>query len=149
MGYTPAVNSKAFPIAIQTTNYAPAVPSTVSYIPTILGVELELDIKRAARIEDLVIQLTLGGVVIGDNLASTVNPVQSDMYTGEFTTPLHPAGDIHIYGGPADLWGTDGLTATNIADSTFGAVVSFKSNPVYPHRDLAYLSQVTLRITYA
>jgi hypothetical protein len=118
-------------------------------VGTVTGIELQLGIQRVARIEDLVIQLTLNGVLIGNNLASTVNPVQSDMYTGEFTTPLHPAGDIHIYGGSSDLWGTAGLTTANIADSTFGAVVSFKSNPVYPHKDLVYLSQVALRITYA
>lgn len=113
------------------------------------GIELLLDVKRVARIEDLVIQLTLNGQLIGDNLASTINPVQSDMYTGDFTTPVNPVGDRHIYGSGTDLWGTTGLTAANIADPTFGVVVSFKSNPIYPHKDLAYLSQVALRITYA
>jgi hypothetical protein len=116
---------------------------------TVVGIELQLDVQRVARIEDLIIQLILNGALIGDNRASTVNPVQSDMYTGDFTTPLDPVGDSHIYGGIADLWGTTGLTATNIADPTFGVVVSFKSNTIYPHRDLAYLSQVALRITYA
>jgi hypothetical protein len=118
-------------------------------VGTVVGIELQLDVQRVARIEDLVIQLTLNGALIGDNRASTVNPVQSDMYTGDFTTPLDPVGDRHIYGAGTDLWGTTGLTATNIADTTFGVVVSFKSNPVYPHRDLAYLNQVALRITYA
>jgi len=146
---TNLTGGKPFPAIVQTTNYTPAVPSTVAYVPTILGVELQLGIQRVARIEDLVIQLTLNGELIGDNLASTVNPVQSDMYTGDFTTPLDPVGDSHIYGGTTDLWGTAGLTTANIADPTFGVVVSFKSNPIYPHRDLAYLSQVALRITYA
>ena len=118
-------------------------------VGTIAGIELQLDVQRVARIEDLLIQLTLNGALIGDNLASTVNPVQSDMYTGDFTTPLDPVGDSHIYGGTTDLWGTTGLTASNVADPTFGVAVSFKSNTIYPHRDLAYLSQVALRITYA
>jgi hypothetical protein len=116
---------------------------------TVVGIEFQLDIQRAARVEDLIIQLTSNGQLIGDNRASTVNPVQSDMYTGEYTTPLDPVGDSHIYGGPTDLWGTIGLTSANVADPSFGVVVSFKSNPIYPHRDLAYLSQVALRITYA
>jgi len=149
MGYTPAVNSKAFPIAIQTTNYAPAVPSTIAYVPTILGVELALYVQRAGRIQDLVVQLVRNGQLIGDNRASTVNPVQSDTNTGEFTTPVNPVGDYNIYGGSSDLWGTTGLTSANIADSTFGVAISFKSNETYPHRDIAYLSQVALRITYA
>ena len=118
-------------------------------VGTIAGIELQLNIQRVARIEDLLIQLTLNGQLIGDNYASTVNPVQSDMYTGEFTTPLNPVGDSHIYGNNTDLWGTSGLTTANVSDPTFGVVVSFKSNPIYPHRDLAYLSQVALRITYA
>jgi hypothetical protein len=77
-----------------------------------------------------------------------INPVQSDMYTGDNTVPT-PVGDSHIYGGPADLWATTDLTASDIANPTFGIVVSFRSNAIYPHRDLAYLSQVALRITYA
>ena len=144
---TNLTGGKSFPAVVQTTNYAPAVPSTVAYIPTIQGIELELDIKRAARIEDLVIQLTLGGVLIGDNLASTINPVQSNMYTGD-NVPAVPVGDINIYGGSTNMWGTTGLTADNISDPTFGVVVSFKSNQIYPHTDLAYLSQTALRITY-
>jgi hypothetical protein len=114
----------------------------------VVGIEFQLNIQRAARIEDLMIQLTLNGELIGDNYASMINPVQSDMYTGDNTVPT-PVGDLHIYGGPADLWGTIDLTAANIADPTFGIVVSFRSNAIYPHRDLAYLSQVALRITYA
>jgi hypothetical protein len=143
-----AANSKSFPIAIQTTNYSPEVPSTVAYVPTIQGIELELDIKRAARIEDLVIQLTLGGVLIGDNLASIINPVQADMYTAERAIYPVPVPDYSIYGSSTNTWGTT-LTSSQIADPTFGVVISFQSNVIYPHRDLAYLHKARLRVTYA
>jgi len=115
------------------------------------GIEFSLNLKRAARIEDLVIQLALNGELIGENRASTINPVQSNMYTGggPNDVPLIPVGDINIYGGSSDLWGTTGLTSTNIADTTFGIVVSFKSNIIYPHSDTAYLDQASIRITYA
>ena len=115
------------------------------------GIEFSLNLKRAARIEDLLIQLTLNGELIGENLASTINPVQSNMYTGGGPNdiPLVPVGDNYIYGGASDLWGTTGLTSANIADSTFGIVVSFKSNIIYPHNDTAYLNQVSIRVTYA
>jgi len=116
---------------------------------TIVGIEFQLNILRSARIEDLIIQLTLNGELIGDNLASTVNPVQSDMYTGELLEPINPVGDYNIYGSPTDLWGTTGLTASNISNSTFGIVISFRSNVIYPHTDIAYVDQVGLRITYA
>jgi len=115
---------------------------------TVTGIEFQLGIQRASRIEDLQIQLTLGGDLIGDNLASHVNPVQSDMYTGDYTTPLNPVGDYHIYGGTGNMWGTE-LTAPDISNPTFGIVIAFKSNQIYPHRDLAYVNQVALRITYA
>lgn len=114
---------------------------------TVTGIEFQLNIYRQSRIEDLVIQLTLGGELIGENLASKVNPVQSDTYTGDNTTPI-PIGDNHIYGGPFDMWGTT-LTAENILDPTFGIVISFRSNAIYPHNDLAYVDQASIRITYA
>ena len=66
---------------------------------TLTGIEFQLNIQRAARIEDLIIQLTLNGELIGENQASWVNPVQSDMYTGDFTEPLNPVGDYNVYGG--------------------------------------------------
>ena len=118
---------------------------------TVAGIEFSLNILRSARIEDLLIQLTLGGNLIGSNYASTINPVQSSMYTGGGPNDVYPVpvGDKNVYGGPADLWGTTGLTSANIADPTFGIVVSFKSNVIYPHKDLAYLDQASIRITYA
>jgi len=122
---------------------------------TVAGIELQLHILRSARIEDLVIQLTDGGldangmpIMIGDNLASTINPVQSDMYTGDNTAPPQPVGDFNIYGGPDNLWGAT-LSSADIASPTFGVVISFKSNQIYPHTDLAYVNQIALRITYA
>jgi hypothetical protein len=121
-------------------------------IPTntnsLTGIEFQLHLQRAARIEDLLIQLTLNGSLIGENRASTINPVQSDMYTDDFTTPLNPVQDYNIYGSATDMWGTT-LTSADIVDPTFGIVISFKSNQIYPHRDLAYVDQVGIRITYA
>jgi hypothetical protein len=115
---------------------------------TLTGIEFQLNIQRAARIEDLIIQLTLQGELIGENQASLVNPVQSDMYTGDFTTPLQQVGDYNVYGGSTNLWGSS-LTSTDVTDPTFGIVISFKSNQIYPHSDLAYVNQVAVRVTYA
>ena len=119
------------------------------------GIEFMLDIRRESRIEDLVIQLTLGGlddtnfpILIGENHASTVNPVQSNMYTGEITNPLTPVNDHNIYGSSTDMWGTT-LSSADIADPTFGIVISFRSNIIYPHRDLVIVDRIGLRITYA
>jgi len=117
---------------------------------TIHGIEFNLVMERYARIEDLLIQLTLGGELIGNNYASTINPVPADIYTGDdYGVILTPPGNNFTYGGSNDLWGTTSLTSANLADPTFGVVVSFKSNLAFPHRDLAYLYQLGVRITYA
>ena len=113
----------------------------------VAGIEVELFTQRAGRIQDLVLQLVKNGQLIGDNYASTINPVESNTYTGDMTIPI-PVGNYNIYGGSADMWGTT-LTSAQVADSTFGVAISFKSNVIYPHSDLAQVSQVGIRITYA
>jgi hypothetical protein len=70
------------------------------------------------------------------------------MYTGNLIEPLNPIGDYNIYGSSSDMWGTE-LVSSNVADPTFGVVISFRSNIIYPHTDLAYVDQVGVRITYA
>ena len=133
------------PYTAHSPNYAPQV------LATLTGIEFQLGILRSARIEDLLIQLTLNGELVGDNLASTVNPVESNMYTGEYMdspVPPQPVGDYNIYGGPTNLWGTT-LSSVDIINPTFGIVISFKSNEIYPHKDLCYVNQVALRATYA
>ena len=114
----------------------------------VVGIEALVSLRRSSRVQDLVIQLTFKGNLVGDNLASAINPVQSNMYTGELDIPPTPVGDINIYGGPSELWGRE-WTSAEIADPSFGIAVSFKSNQIVPHRDLVYFDQLALRITYA
>ena len=133
------------PYTAHSPDYAPQV------LAALTGIEFRLGIQRAARIEDLLIQLTLNGELIGDNIASTVNPVESNMYTGEYMDspiPPQPVGDFNIYGAADNLWGTT-LSSIDIQDPSFGIVISFKSNEIYPHTDLCYVNQVALRATYA
>ena len=117
---------------------------------TVQGIEFNLLMERYSRVEDLLIQLTLGGVLIGENRASTINPEVANMYSADsLQPPLEAPGNNYTYGSSTDLWGTTNLTSANLHDPTFGIVVSFKSNVAYPHRDLAYLYQLGIRITYA
>jgi len=117
---------------------------------TVVGIEAQIYIHRQARIEDLVIQLVLNGNLVGNNYASTINPVQSNMYTGGGPNDVYPVpvGDLNVYGSSTDTWGHT-FTSANIADSTFGIAVSYKSNVIYPHSDIAFLDQVSIRVTYA
>lgn len=113
----------------------------------VIGIELYLDIHRVARIEDLRIQLRLNNEYIGDNMASPVNPVQSNMYTGENSPLLPIVGNENVYGGPTETWGTT-LTSTDVSNDSFGVAISFRSNQVYPHRDLVIVNQIGIGITY-
>lgn len=115
---------------------------------TISGIEVQLNVQRVARVQDLVVQLTLGGELIGENRASDINPVQSNMYTGDYDIAPTPINDYNIYGGPMDMWGTE-LSPSDIVDTSFGIVISFQSNNVMPHRDLVYVDQLAVRVTYA
>jgi hypothetical protein len=115
---------------------------------TLVGIELSLNARRVARIQDLVIQLILNGELIGENRASLINPIQADMYTADTAVMLDPIDDFNIYGSSTDLWGTT-LSAQDITDASFGVAISFRSNMIYPHRDTVYLDQVGIRLTYA
>ena len=114
---------------------------------TVTGIEFQLYVNRLARIQDAIIQLTLEGELIGENLASLINPVQSDINSAELTTPYNPIGNYHIYGGPDNLWGTS-LTSADIANPTFGIVIQLSSNRIYPHSDLAQVNQAAIRVSY-
>ena len=112
----------------------------------IAGVELIIEVQRAARIQDSVIQLTYQGQLIGENYA-ILAPIITDVNTGNTISPIQTP-DLHVYGSPTDLWGVS-ITPEMMADPSFGVVVAFGSNPMMPHRDIPYLSQVALQITYA
>ena len=85
--------------------------------------------------------MTLGGELIGNNYAVDI----STQYAYMHNIPL--IAECNIYGGENDLWGTD-LTSANLLDPTFGAVLSFQSNEMLPHRDLAYINQIAIQVNY-
>ena len=113
----------------------------------VIGIQFFLDMHRFSRIEDLRIQLILNDELIGDDQASPVDPVQSNMYTGDNSPLLPIIGDANVYGGVNKMWGT-ALTNEDIANPSFGIAISFRSNQVYPHRDLVIVNQIGVGITY-
>ena len=113
----------------------------------VTGIQFFLDMHRFSRIEDLRIQLILNNELIGDNQASPVDPVQSNMYTGDNSPLLPIIGDANLYGEVNNMWGTS-LTSEDIANPSFGIAISFRSNQVYPHRDLVIVNQIGVSITY-
>jgi hypothetical protein len=113
----------------------------------VAGIQFYLEMHRLSRIEDLRIQLILNDELIGDNMASPINPVQSNMYTGENSPLLPIIGDVNVYGSDVDTWGAT-LTSADISNPSFGIAFSFRSNQVYPHRDLVIINQIGIGITY-
>jgi hypothetical protein len=114
---------------VQTTNYAPAVPSTISYVPTILGIEVQFNSLRVNRVQDYIVQLVLNGALVGDNIA---DPITDNLKT---------------YGSPTNIWNSS-IALTDMSNATFGVAISLRSNVLTPHSDLGYLDQVRMRITY-
>ena len=114
---------------------------------SITCIEFYLDMHRFSRIEDLRIQLIHNNNYIGVDMASPINPVQNNMYTGENSPLLPIIGDVNVYGGPAEMWGT-ALTSADVSSNSFGIAISFRSNQVYPHRDLVIINQIGIGITY-
>ena len=111
-----------FPITIQTSNYDPVSPS-------LLGVEVQFNSIRSNRVQDYLVQLVLNGALVGDNIAD-------------------PATDnIKTYGSSTNLWNSN-ITINDITKISFGVAISFRSNVTIPHKDLGYLDQVRMRITY-
>jgi len=69
------------------------------------------------------------------------------MYTADTGIILEPPSDVSIYGSTDDLWGTN-LTINDIQDPSFGVVVSLQSHPTIPHRDIGYIDQISLRVSF-
>ncbi len=91
------------------------------------GIELKLSMNRFGRITDDTIQLTLDGILIGENKTdSSLDPIK-------------------VYGGADDMWNTN-LSIASVNDSTFGVILRFKSHPQWPHKTSALIDSVELRI---
>ena len=103
-----------------------------SFVPsgsTLYGIEVQFNSIRANRVQDYLVQLVLNGVLVGNNIA---DPTTDNLKT---------------YGSSTNLWNSN-LVLTDTINTTFGVAISFRSNVTIPHKDLGYLDQVRMRITY-
>jgi len=96
---------------------------------TLYGVEVQFNSIRANRVQDYIVQLVLNGALVGDNIAD-------------------PSTDtVKTYGSSTNLWNSN-ISIGAVTNATFGVAISFRSNVTIPHKDLGYLDQVRMRITY-
>ena len=91
------------------------------------GIEVRLSMNRFGRITDDEIYLCLNNETVGENMS---------------TLDLSPT---KVYGSPVDLWNTN-LQVSNVADSTFGVIMRFKSHPQWPHKSSALIDAIEIRI---
>ena len=95
---------------------------------TVDGIEVKVLASKRSRIEDSIIQLAQSGSVIGTNQAS-----------GEIKT-----GNNYTYGNSTSVWGAT-LTYSDL--STLQVAVKYTSDDK-PHKDIAYVYSVQLKIHY-
>lgn len=94
--------------------------------PSLSGIEVMINARRAGRIMDHTVQLCKNGELVGENLASmNIDPEKT-------------------YGGPEVLWGTN-LTLADI-DENFGIILRFKAHPKWPHRDSIFIDGLKMRL---
>lgn len=91
------------------------------------GIQAKITMNRSGRITDDTVQLCLDSELVGRNQASLLIP------------------QIAVYGGENNIWNTN-LTMTDIANSSFGIVLRFRSHPDWPHKSSALIDAVELRI---
>ena len=95
---------------------------------TVDGIEVKILANTSNRIEDSIVQLAQSGSVVGTNQAST-----------QVTT-----GNNYTYGDSTSTWGAT-LTYSDL--STLQVAVKYKSDSK-PHKDVAYVYSVQLKIHY-
>jgi len=106
---------------------------------TITGITLTLNTQRNQKIVDETICLLLNDQIISDN--------KTNLSAGPYSIDGHMnIQNIATYGGPNDMWGTN-LTKTMLMDPSFGVLLRFASNPMYPHKEGMLLYQITLEIS--
>jgi hypothetical protein len=88
------------------------------------GIMLTLDTQRFGKIVDDTICLVYKDQVISKNKTDLSTHREGQLRNG----------NVQIYGGETDLWDAE-LTNEMVMDPSFGVLLRFASNPLYPHRE--------------
>ena len=122
------------------TNYlkASGFGFTIPPATTICGVMVEVEksatgISILATVNDNVVQLIKGGIITGNNYASSSNWTGTDTYS--------------TYGGPSDLWGGTWTTA-DINSASFGVAFSAKIDGLVTLLPTARVDHIRVTVYY-
>ena len=108
------------------------VPST----PT--GIVLNLTTQRHQKIVDETICLVYQDQIISDN--------KTNLSPGAYSVDGHMKIENQAtYGSETDMWGAT-ITRDMLMDPSFGVLLRFSSNPMYPHKEGMLIYQITLQV---
>jgi hypothetical protein len=96
-----------------------------------LGIEMRLQVRRLARIQDKTVQLWNGSKTIGENLQNL------------------QAEDDTIYGAQNDRWGVPRDYELPLGSSQFGVVIDLQPHTEIPCADTVILRSVRMRVYYS
>jgi hypothetical protein len=96
-----------------------------------LGIEMRLQVRRLARIQDKTVQLWNGSKTIGENLQNL------------------QAEDDSIYGAQNDRWGVPRDYEFPLDSSQFGVVIDLQPHTEIPCADTVILRSVRMRVYYS
>lgn len=101
----------------------------------ITGITVLIDAQRNGKIVDETICLVHNGEVISENKTNL-----SALREGHLTN-----NNVQTYGGETDLWGTT-ITPEMLMDNSFGLLLRFSSNPLYPHREGLQIYKILIKL---
>lgn len=98
---------------------------------SVAGIELRLQVRRLARIQDKTVQLWNGSKTIGENLQNL------------------QAEDDTIYGAENDRWGVPRDYSFPLDSADFGVVIDLQPHTEIPCADTVILRSVRMRVYYS
>lgn len=104
---------------------------------TISNIQLTVNMGRAGRITDDIIQLCYLGELIGENQARPAFDINQKSLLQEVT----------VYSGDLSTWKIPDLTLGMVQDPTFGIVLRYKGHPAWPHKVAPVMQMVDLQIS--
>lgn len=110
-----------------------------SHVPTApTGLVLTVTSQRNQKIVDDTICLIYQDQIISDN--------KTNLSAGPYSIDGHMKIDnVATYGSENDMWGAT-ITREMIMDPSFGVLLRFASNPMYPHKEGMLIYQITLQV---
>ncbi len=102
---------------------------------TITGISLSLYTQRNGKIVDDTVCLIHNDQIISDNKTSLLAAREGHIKNG----------NNQVYGGEQDLWGAT-ITKEMLEDNSFGVLLRFSSNPLYPHKEGMQVYKILLKL---